>query len=220
MTLAGADAGGPKREYLANTCEEVFKTLRLFINSPNNVHNVGEDRDKWIPNPKANSLTDLDNFYKLGMLMSVSFKQMECLELNLPRLFWKYMQTGKLEWEDIRLINVNQVVCLEKILSMSDADLEYLEETFTTFLGDGQEYELEFEGKQKKLTVQNRHEYVEKCKQIHLECLRRPFDMIRRGFFDSTFSYFGNDLSSEEFEKHNCGMNYVSFYSCRLIFLC
>jgi HECT-domain (ubiquitin-transferase) len=202
---------------LANVCDEVFKKLKLFINSPNNVHNVGEDREKWIPNPKANSLSDLSNYYKLGMLLSICFKQMECLELSLPSIFWKYLLTRELIWDDLKWINVNQVVCLEKILSMSDDELDYLEETFTTFLGDGLEYELEVGGKLRKLNAQNRHEYVLKCQQVHLECLKKPFEAMRRGFLDSAFTYAAMDLTPEELEKHCCGMNYVIFNNRRSI---
>lgn len=146
------------------------------------------------------------------MLMSISYKQMECLELNLSSIFWKYLSTRKIEWEDLKWINVNQVVCLEKITAMTDTDLEYLEETFTTFLGDGQEYELEVGGKLKKLTSENRHEYVQKCKQIHIECLKKPFEAMRKGFFDSTFTYVAVDIAPDEIEKHVCGMNYVNYH--------
>lgn len=184
----------------------------MFIKSPNSKHNVGEEREKWIPNPKANSLSDLDNFYKLGYFISVAFKQQECLNLSLPSILWKFILNRSIEWEDVKLVNLNQAVCLEKILSMSETDISYLDETFTTFLGDGKEFELEVGGKTKKLTAANKHEYVEKSKQVHVQALSTAFEMIRRGFVESTFSYATRDLTAEELDKWICGMNYVSLH--------
>lgn len=209
IELAGADAGGPRREYLGNLSQEIFSKLKLFINSPNNKHNVGEEREKWIPNPKANSISDLDNFYKIGIALTICYKLQECLEFNFPLIMWKYFLTGSIEWDDIKGVNLNQVVCLDKIATMTEEDLEYLEETFTTFLGDGQEFELEIGGKQRKLTVANRHEYIEKCKAIHLQCLIKPFEQLRKGFQSSTPSYLLRDNTPEETDKIFTGMNYV-----------
>ena len=161
---------------------------------------MGDDREKWVPNPKANSLTDLDNYYRLGILLAVCFKQRECVELSLPTIAWKYLLTRSLDWQDVRAVSVNQVVCLEKILSMPDQDLDYLEETFTTFLADGQEYELMPGGKQRRLTVANRHEYVHRCRQVLLHSLRKPLEHLRSGFLDSAFSYVAADMAADELE--------------------
>jgi hypothetical protein len=141
--------------------------------------------------------------------MAVCFKLGDCLELSLPSIFWKYFMSGELEWEDVKSVNLNQVVCLEKIQSMSATDLEYLEETFMTFLGDGQEYEIELGGNSKKLTVENKIEYIEKCKQLHLHCIIKPFEMIRRGFTDSSFFFFTQGLTFHEANLRVCGMEYV-----------
>ena len=147
----------------------------------------------------------------MGMLLAVCFKQLECVELSLPTVAWKYLLTRSLDWQDVRAVSVNQVVCLEKILSMPDQDLDYLEETFTTFLADGQEYELMPGGKQRRLTVANRHEYVHRCRQVVLDSLRKPLEHLRRGFLDSAFSYVAADLAADELEKHSCGMDYVGW---------
>lgn len=81
--------GGPRRDYFTNLVVELKDKLKLLIKSPNAVHNVGEEREKLIPNPKATSLTDQRNYFKLGMLLAISYKMMECLELDLPSCFWK-----------------------------------------------------------------------------------------------------------------------------------
>lgn len=72
-------------------CKELVDKLKLFIKSPNSLHNVGEEREKMVPNPKANSNADLDNFYKVGIVLAVSLKMRECVEFNLPSILWKYI---------------------------------------------------------------------------------------------------------------------------------
>ena len=92
---------------------------------------------------------------------------------------------------------------------MTEEDLEYLEETFVTFLSDGKEFELEKDGRKKKLTAKNKHEYIEKTKEAHLAHLRRPFELIRRGIFDSIFTYQFYVRHPLELEQLVSGMDYV-----------
>ena len=75
---------------MANTSREIYEKLRLFIKSPNSVHNVGDEREKLVPNPKANSSTDLDNYYRVGVFIALGIKVRDCIELSLPSIFWKY----------------------------------------------------------------------------------------------------------------------------------
>ena len=78
---------------MTRMCKEVIDKLKLFIPSPNNRQNTGDERDKWVPNPKANSVTDFDNFYRLGMVLAFCWKIRECLEVNLPSIFWQKAST-------------------------------------------------------------------------------------------------------------------------------
>jgi HECT-domain (ubiquitin-transferase) len=116
---------------------------------------------------------------------------------------------GKISWDGYKSVNLNQYVCLEKIISMTEEEIEYLEETFTTFLADGKEYDLEINGRDKKLTIQNRGEYIEKCKQIHLQQLEKPFWYIRNGFKDYIAHYRYMHLTPIALEQRLCGMDYV-----------
>ena len=85
------DAGGPRREYLDHLAEEVVNKLKLFIPSPNNKHNVGEERDKYVPNPVANSYADLENFYKFGILLGCTLKVNDVLNMNIHPSLFKYI---------------------------------------------------------------------------------------------------------------------------------
>ena len=159
----------------------------MFVKSPNAVHNVGEERDKWVPNPMANSKTDLDNYYKIGLIIGLAIKLKECVELNLPSILWKFVlstlglpEGGKLDWEDIKKIDLNQSACVENILTMSEQDLLYLEEKFTTFVL-GKEFELFPLGRDTSLTAENRAEYFVRAKHAVLAVLKKPLEMLRRG---------------------------------------
>ncbi len=106
-------------------------------------------------------------------------------------------------------MNINQFVCIEKMKTMSPEDLEYLEETFVTFLSDGQEYELEFNGRNIKLTEENKHHYIERTKEVHLAHLLRPFERIRAGLLDSIWVTSFQNRTPAELEQLICGMDYV-----------
>ena len=76
--------------------KEIVEVLKLFIRSPNSVHNIGEERDKYVPNPKANSKTDVDNYYKFGIVLALCLKMNEVFNISLPSIFWKYLVGGSL----------------------------------------------------------------------------------------------------------------------------
>lgn len=107
-------------------------------------------------------------------------------------------------------MNINQFVCIEKMKTMSPEDLEYLEETFVTFLSDGQEYELDYNGRNMKLTEENKHHYIERTKEVHLAHLLRPFERIRAGLLDSIWVTSFQNRTPAELEQLICGMDYVS----------
>ena len=89
--LAGIDLGGVRREYFTKLSEEIFEKLKLFIPSPNSISNLGNERDKWVPNPSINLDTALHNYYKLGVAMACCSKVREVLDLSMPSIFWKFM---------------------------------------------------------------------------------------------------------------------------------
>jgi hypothetical protein len=92
---------------------------------------------------------------------------------------------------------------------MKDEDLEYLEEKFTTFSLDGQEFELFPGGKNTSLTVQNRAEYIVKAKHTQLALLSRAFKELKKGLNDSLAYVCYNMYTPEGLDKLVCGMNFV-----------
>lgn len=109
------------------------------------------------------------------------------------------------------MININLHVCLEKINSMPDSDLEYLDERFVTFLSDGSSYELIPNGKDILVTPQNKNLYIHLCKRIHMAQIERPFSMIRKGFLAMMPPCYIDMFTAEDFEKEICGSNFVGW---------
>jgi hypothetical protein len=64
---------------------------------------------------------------------------------------------------------------MEKIRTMPDSDLEYLDEKFVTFLSDGKEYELVPNGKNILVTPVNKSLYIELTKTCASRFARKTF---------------------------------------------
>lgn len=64
------DAGGPYRESFTAYCAELQSpALPLLIPCPNQSHAVGQNREKWVPNPGSTSAVHLKMYSFLGKLM-------------------------------------------------------------------------------------------------------------------------------------------------------
>ena len=65
--------------------------MGLFIPSPNQERNLGAERDKFVPNPKALRAEDMQNYYMLGVIMGLCYKLGDIMGVNFPSIFWKYL---------------------------------------------------------------------------------------------------------------------------------
>lgn len=209
-----------RRQYLGELEAEIVTRLRLFVKTPNNVHSVGAERDRLCPNPKANSISDCDNFYKVGIAFGVSLLLFESLPIDVPSIFWTYLLKSSdseanlgLEWEDVQKVNLNQYNCLEKIKTLAEEDLEYLDQNFTTYLSDGKQVELFPGGAGIKLTAENRLKYIELCKQIHMAELLKPFSAMRRGFRAFLPSFIYSLITPAQLESGIVGIKGVRVFS-------
>lgn len=92
------------RECFAAFCAELQSSqLPLLVPCPNNVHDVGQNRETWVPNPRATSPTALMLFEALGILMGIAIRNREYLHLELPSLVWKSLAgLGAITLEDLR----------------------------------------------------------------------------------------------------------------------
>jgi E3 ubiquitin-protein ligase HERC2 len=69
------DAGGPYNEVMSIICDELqSKYLSLFVQSQNAVHNIGENRDTWVINPRAENHLSKELFLFLGKMIGVAIR--------------------------------------------------------------------------------------------------------------------------------------------------
>jgi len=131
--------------------EEVLQRLDLFVPTPNSKHGIAEERDKFIANPRARTSVDLFNFYKLGFVMGTVLTGGDIVPLSLPSIFWRFLVTGKVDWEDVKSIDKSVHGCLKAIEDMNEIELEQFDVNFILPLDD-EEIELKPNGKKIILT--------------------------------------------------------------------
>ncbi|CAM9591597.1 unnamed protein product, partial [Scytosiphon promiscuus] len=88
----GVDAGGVFREGMSRMVEDLFSPdLDLLIPCPNGRHAVGQNNEKFVPNPQHSSPLALSMLRFVGRLMGLSLRTRLCLPFQLPGLIWKRM---------------------------------------------------------------------------------------------------------------------------------
>jgi hypothetical protein len=63
----------------------------LFIPSPNNRQNIGVERNKFVPNPKALGLEHMRNYFMVGQILAIALKTRDMLSIDFPSFFWKFL---------------------------------------------------------------------------------------------------------------------------------
>jgi hypothetical protein len=167
------DAGGPYRESITLTCADLVPApgtdntannnsdssikrppFNLFIRCPNYYSGVGDNQDKFIPNPAAHSLKELQMFEFLGRLMGIALRTKNAvIDLDFPSLIWKSLLGIKPDRSDLEMIDKSLCQYLETIQGYSSKGLtsgnfrDYIFETFTVKTSDGRVVELKPGGK-------------------------------------------------------------------------
>ena len=209
---AATDAGGPYNEVISNMCDELQSSfLTLLIPTPNNSHNMGENRDCWIVNPSATSPIEYEMFLFLGKLMGVAIRTQNNLNLSLPPLFWKRLLLDQVNVKDLRSIDVCLVQILE-ILSNPEANKitpeifnDSYDEKFTAKDTSGKEVELKENGKNIQVTYENAKEYSELVEKMRLGEAQKAYEMIRKGMSAVIPMDYLNLLSWRQVQTLVCG---------------
>jgi hypothetical protein len=209
---AATDAGGPYNEVISNICDELQSSfLPLLIPTPNNSHNMGENRDCWIVNPSATSTVHNDMFFFLGKMMGVAIRTQNNLNLSLPPLFWKRLLLDQVNIKDLRSIDVCLVQILE-ILRNPEANkitpetfADSYDEKFTTKDTSGKEAELKEGGKDVHVTYENAKEYSELVEKFRLSESSKAYEMIRKGMSAVIPMDYLNLLSWRQVQTLVCG---------------
>ncbi|KAG2382979.1 hypothetical protein C9374_004946 [Naegleria lovaniensis] len=230
VTLIGEaadDYGGPFRESLSNMCQELIAfeppVLDLFIPTPNKVSGQGDNRDKFVPNPKSTSDQHLKWYEFVGMLMGIGILTKNVLPFDYPSLIWKVLVNEKIGWNDLRAFDEEIYNAMKSILEIEDVDENsdldlytlmeesfaqtYYGRTFTAIGSDGKEMELIPGGSTIDLTYRNRKQYASLLYDFRLT---REFvaqmNAIRKGLFNMLTNRYFSLFSWNEIERNICGI--------------
>eukprot|EP00003_Mantamonas_plastica_P025659 TRINITY_DN5077_c0_g1_i2.p1 TRINITY_DN5077_c0_g1~~TRINITY_DN5077_c0_g1_i2.p1 ORF type:complete len:2779 (-),score=932.05 TRINITY_DN5077_c0_g1_i2:1157-9493(-) len=182
------DAGGVYREGFTQMIQELQSPhINLLIPVPNSKHQVGVNRDKFIPNPSLKSQR-YEGFYRFfGKLLGISLRTSYTLELNLPSLFWKSLLKMPVNVSDLEAIDQMCVQCNASIVNIDKKGVtaevfqNIIEETFSTINSDGVEVPLVAGGTDIAVTFDNRHEFVRLVEETRLHEFDQQVEWIRQG---------------------------------------
>jgi len=185
------DVGGPYRESLSQFCSELQSTsLSLFQQSPNGTHNIGIDREMWVPNPSAISSDQLTMYQFLGELLGLSLHSQITLNLDFPSIVYKQLigsSQDTLDIQDLQAVDTMVVQSLDALRKIDQQGVtsenfsEVILEVFAIQSSDGHEIELKPNGKSIPVTFENRFEWCDLVEQARLHEFDRQVANIRRG---------------------------------------
>lgn len=205
------DYGGPFRESLNQICTELqsLDQLDLLIPIPNREEGQGENREKFMPNPRGLTRRYEKWYHFLGILIGVGLLSKNVLPLDLPSLFWKHIVQEKITTEDLQAIDLMQYQSLQSlevcdgVTSETFGDIFF--HNFVISASDGTEIELVPNGKNVPVTYENRMEYVEMAKQYKLHEIDFQMKHVLSGLYSIIPPRYFPVFSWTELERLICG---------------
>ncbi|KAH0789084.1 putative E3 ubiquitin-protein ligase HERC1 [Histomonas meleagridis] len=184
------DAGGPGRDLFTEVCMEIMHPMNnLFIKSPNmRMNQQNLDQELLIPNPKP--LTDYTKklFYYSGVLMAVCYVSKLPEPFQLAKLVWKYIIKSKFVIEDIYEIDFEfkqMINSLEKIEN-EDINQQQFQSLFSYNFqiqnSIGEMVDLIPNGENIMVTLDNRIDFIQRCKKFRLNEFNQQLNALRSGF--------------------------------------
>ena len=185
--------------------------LPLLIRTPNSVHAVGQNREKWILNPGATSSLHMEMFCFLGKMMGIAIRSKQYLALNIPSIIWKLLVRDSPQLEDLEALDLHLVQALHGMRNIhldgvdrdSFSDIFY--ETFTTFSSDQREIELKPGGNDIPVDFDNRLERCDLIEQYRLHEFDDQAAAVRQGIACIVPHHFLALFTWEQLEKMVCG---------------
>jgi len=182
--LGSTDQGGPFRSSIQDMCNELMSHVTpLFVPVPNAMAAGGlQNRDTWVPNPKATSPLHLRLYRFLGRLMAstpglTNFK----LPLRLPGFFWKQFVWQHADIRDLASIDEAIVHSLEVIRTCAtEADWAAVApKRWEVRSADGRSVVFR---QGPGPTFAERASYVQQAIALRLEEMERQIAAVREGF--------------------------------------
>lgn len=183
-----SDMGGPYRDLFSNISEELQSDyLDLFIKTPNNKNDIGNLRDKYIPNPSAKSSSHQELYYFLGCLIASAIASGQMLSLNLHPIVWKMMLNRKINFSEFESVDkhffkiITDLEKAEEKIKTEEEFAEVFDLNFTILLSDKTELEIIPNGKRTRVTLENKNKYVLLAKTERLREFKSQVESIRYG---------------------------------------
>jgi len=189
--FGGQDAGGLFRDSVSTVCSELHSQwVPLFIPVPNSKDGgVGDNQEKWLPNPSCRSALHISNYAFVGKLMGVAIRGSHMLNLDLPSLVWKPLVGEPVTMGDVKAVDVISAGQIEALAKAGTPGSDITEEVYEDFVPDtfvatgydGKEAELKENARDFKPTWANRAEYVQLLREMKLNEVRAQSQAIRKG---------------------------------------
>lgn len=223
----GLDYGGLRKEFFQLVLENLFDpNCNMFTLNP-------ETRDSWFSQTTFDSPNE---FRLLGQLLGIALYNGVNLALNFPSVVYKKLIEGKtrkpippstieVRLRDLATIDPGLAHGLFETLKYDEEDLEEVfEQTFSheyvDYFGVDRVFEFCPGGKEKKLTLENRDEFVNLYVDYKLNgSVKKQFDAFKDGFWNVTNSSdaLKRLFTAEELESLICGTQDVDFAALRRI---
>jgi len=205
------DVGGPYRETLTNLVRDMESgCLPLFIKSPNNRTDHGDNRECFVVDSSSKTPTHAELFKFAGILIGYAFRSKSCMPYNFPPSFWKSLINEKLTEADLNDFDTYafQAIADMRKLAKTKTDEEFtqgVDQTFTTLLNNKQEVDLLPGGSNMMVTRKNLEQYIRLMTQKRLQEGEQQIEWIRQGMYKVCPKNILNMLEWEEIEIRASG---------------
>ena len=191
---------------------DVNRKFNLLIPSPNRANELGDFKEKFVVNPSNKSSYYLQLYEFLGLLMGCAFRTGTFLTIDLPTLFWKKLVGQQIAEEDLQEIDKG---VFELVRFFKTSDKETLEndifQTFTVLLSDKTMVELIPDGRNVRVTADNKVEFISKVLEARIEESALQIAAIRKGVVKIIPEALLHCLNARDLERRICGRNEVNF---------
>jgi len=217
------DVGGPFRECLCNAVEELeTDALPILIKTPNNRNDHGSNRECFMLNPASQTPTHQELFTFMGYLLGFSIRSKSALNWHFPGIFWKQLLGESVTLADFDGLDAYSAQIMKDIrthgatLSPEAFDAA-VDETFETYLANGQAAELKPGGKDIAVTHANHQEYLDMVIKKRLEETAKQMDWLRQGVTHVVDLSVLAFLTWDEVELRACGPKDIDLEALKAI---
>jgi hypothetical protein len=179
VAMDGIDAGGLFRDSITSFCLELQSpAVPLFTACPNAHNDVGENKEKFLPNSGCTSSIHLSMYAFVGKLMGIAIRGRHTLDLDFPNVIWKPLVGLPLTRADLTAVNSlcfsmwDMVKLIPRPADAKETDPIGDTVRFRTVTSTGKTVELKPGGNDIPVTWANRDEFLRLEEQFRL----REFD--------------------------------------------